>query len=516
LEIDQSSIPSQTCEACIQAKHAHQPFPKEAENRSEIAGKRVVSDVWGPAKVKSIGGWSYYISFIDDTKRHNMVLFLAGKGDTTGRIKGHVAKIKQKFGKAPRYMRVDNGAELVNTEVKKFAEDKGIIIETMVPYSPSQNGIAERFNRTLLELVRAMLIAKNLPAFLWDEAVSHATYLRNRAPTRALKGITPYEAWTRKKPDISHFREFGCDIWVFDETKNKSKLAPRSRKMVFMGFEDGSKVIRYWDKETRKIKVSRNVVFNENDEPEQYGEIPGISAEGESGINPTSTQTKQGLTTDPQDVPTVPTSNIPQETENRNLQPRTKIDYKQLNNPSIRQPPQETQQPPRLTIRIPRPSTRATPPNVSRPTEASKAKTIGKDKANLAMDTLWKNILEEEFAFRTNKEDLLRNYEEAIEGDEREKWKAAMNEEIGTLGKMGTWKLEELPTDRKPVGCKWVFLRKQDEHGQITKYKARLMAQGFFQKPGTDYSNDGTFAPVMRFETLQTLLAYSAVHNLKL
>ena len=122
------------------------------------------------------------------------------------------------------------------------------------------------------------------------------------------------------------------------------------------------------------------------------------------------------------------------------------------------------------------------------------------------MDTLWKNILEEEFAFRTNEEDLLRNYEEAIEGDEREKWKAAMDEEIGTLGKMGTWKLEDLPMDRK----KW------DEHGQITKYKARLVAQGCSQKPGTDYSNDGTFAPVMRFETLRTLLAYSAVHNLKL
>lgn len=131
-----------------------------------------------------------------------------------------------------------------------------------------------------MELVHAMLIAKNLPAFLWDEAVSHATYLRNRAPTRALKGITPYEAWTGKKPDVSHFREFGCDVWVFDETKNKSKLAPRSRKMVFTGFEDGSKAIRYWDKETRKIKVSRNVVFNENDEPEQYGEIPGVSARG--------------------------------------------------------------------------------------------------------------------------------------------------------------------------------------------------------------------------------------------
>jgi transposase InsO family protein len=200
LEIDQSSIPSPTCEACIQAKQAHRPYPREAENRSQIAGQRVVSDVWGPAQTRSIGGWNYYVTFIDDAKRYNAVLFLDKKSDAPDRIKGHAAKIKQKFGKGLTYMRFDNGAELVNGEIKKFAEEEGIIIETTAPYSPSQNGIAERFNRTLLELVRAMLIARNLPPFLWDEAVSHATYLRNRAPTRALEGITLYEAWTGRQP----------------------------------------------------------------------------------------------------------------------------------------------------------------------------------------------------------------------------------------------------------------------------------------------------------------------------
>ena len=179
LEIDQSSVPSRTCEACIQAKQAHRPFPQEAESRSEVAGERFVSDVWGPAKVKFIGGWHYYISFIDNAKRYDTVLFLVKKSDSTEWIKGHVAKLKQKFGKAPKFMRVDNGAELVNADVKKFAEGEGITIETTAPYSPSQNGIAEWFNRTLLELVCAMLIAKDLPPFLWDEAASHATYLRN-------------------------------------------------------------------------------------------------------------------------------------------------------------------------------------------------------------------------------------------------------------------------------------------------------------------------------------------------
>src|SRR5688572_12212394 len=94
----------------------------------------------------------------------------------------------------PSYMRFDNGRELINEKLINFAREEGITIEPTAPYSPSQNGVAERFNRTLMELARAMLFEKGLPEFLWDEAVAHAAYLRNRAPTRALKGKTPYEA----------------------------------------------------------------------------------------------------------------------------------------------------------------------------------------------------------------------------------------------------------------------------------------------------------------------------------
>ena len=104
----------------------------------------------------------------------------------------------------PKWIRFDNGKELVNEETRKWANEKGIIIETTAPYSPSQNGVAEIFNRTLLELARAMLISSKLPTFLWDEAISHTNYLRNRAPTRALQGKTPLEAWTGQKPNVSH------------------------------------------------------------------------------------------------------------------------------------------------------------------------------------------------------------------------------------------------------------------------------------------------------------------------
>jgi len=159
------------------------------------------------------------------------------------------------------------GRSLLNTESKAWAAEHGIQVEVTAPYSQSQNGVAERFNCTHMELARAMLFAKNLPEFLWDQAVAHANYLCNRVPTRALKGINTLQGMARTQPDISHLREFGCDVWVLDETKNHSKLHPKSHKMVFVGFDDGAKCIRYYDKATRWVKRTRNFVFNENKEP---------------------------------------------------------------------------------------------------------------------------------------------------------------------------------------------------------------------------------------------------------
>ena len=95
-------------------------------------------------------------------------------------------------------------------------------------------------------------------------------------------------------------------------------------------------------------------------------------------------------------------------------------------------------------------------------------------------------------------------------------WHKAVLAELETLKTMGTWELEDLPEGREPIGNKWTFVGRRDENGKIARYKARLMAQGFTQKPGTDFNNMGTFAPVMRFETLRTLLAMSAIHNWEL
>ena len=104
LTVGDTLITSPTCESCIQAKQAHQPFSKEAKHHVEIAGEWIVGDVWGPAHVQSIGGWLYYVSFLDDAKQLSTVLFLKRKNDAFQRIREYGAIVKCKFGKPPKYM----------------------------------------------------------------------------------------------------------------------------------------------------------------------------------------------------------------------------------------------------------------------------------------------------------------------------------------------------------------------------------------------------------------------------
>ena len=107
-----------------------------------------------------------------------------------------------------------------------------------------------------------------------------------------------------------------------------------------------------------------------------------------------------------------------------------------------------------------------------------------------------------------------RSVEEALSSPDKEKWKSAMASEMKSLKDNDVWELVKLPEGRKALGSKWVYKVKTDENGSIKRYRARLVAQGFSQKYGTDY--DQTFCPVVRLESFRTLVALSVQHGLKI
>jgi len=145
-------------------------------------------------------------------------------------------------------------------------------IELTAPYSPSQNRVAEHMNRTLVELARAMLQASDLPEFLWEPAVAHAVYIRNRAYTSAIKDQTPYQGWYGNKPNVTHLREFGAPIWILLQGQTKGrKIMPKSQPRAYVGNEDTSKSVLYYNAQTKRILTLCNYVFlnvKQQDPPE--------------------------------------------------------------------------------------------------------------------------------------------------------------------------------------------------------------------------------------------------------
>lgn len=115
-----------------------------------------------------------------------------------------------------------------------------------------------------MEMTRSILKHMQMPNYMWGEATRHSTYLLNRIATRAVKDRTPYEVCREKKPNISHLRTFGCIGYAKTVKPHLRKLEDRSSMLVHLGTEPGTKGYRMYEPNTQKIKVSREVVFDES------------------------------------------------------------------------------------------------------------------------------------------------------------------------------------------------------------------------------------------------------------
>lgn len=250
------------CEACQYGKQHRLAF-KNTTKRKLLPGELVHSDVCGPMSQDSIGGSRYYVSFKDDCSAYRMVYFIKHKSDVMDKLVEFVNLIENKFQRKVRILRTDNGKEYCNERMSRYLSSKGILLETTAPYTPEQNGRAERDNRTLVESARAMLYAKDMPTHLWAEAVNTACYILNRTPTSCNQNKTPYEVWIGKPPRLDHIRVFGSEAYVHVPKQFRNKWDKKSQKMIFVGYQADSRNYRLYNPLTKKITVSRDVVIHE-------------------------------------------------------------------------------------------------------------------------------------------------------------------------------------------------------------------------------------------------------------
>ena len=172
--------------------------------------------------------------------------------------------IENQTKKKIKILRTDNGTEYESNEFHDFCKEVGIKRETTTPYTPAQNGVAERKNRTIMEVVRAMLHDQGLPKFLWAEAANTVVYVQNQCPHQALGSKTPEEIFTGKKLDVSHFRIFGSPVYFHVPKEKRNKLGASGKKGIFVGYSENTKGYRIYVASQREVVISHDVTFDED------------------------------------------------------------------------------------------------------------------------------------------------------------------------------------------------------------------------------------------------------------
>ena len=262
------SLKTLECEACMAGKLNTTPFPKKSSHRASRIGQIIHSDVVGPMQTLSRSGSRYFVTFIDDYSRYVTVFPMKHKSDVFQCFLEFANRVQNHTGRPITTLRTDNGTEYRNTQFSSFCKTSGMTQQFTIPYNPSQNGVSERLNRTLLDIIRTVLIDSELPKSFWVEALLYATTVRNHSLTTNVEKLkTPYETWTGKLPDFSSLYAFGSHVYAQVPPALKSKLDPKSRKYRFLGHSTHQKGYRLLDPVSNQIINSRSVQFLSTESP---------------------------------------------------------------------------------------------------------------------------------------------------------------------------------------------------------------------------------------------------------
>jgi hypothetical protein len=250
-----------TCESCLLGKMTKTPFTGRSERTNELLAL-VHTDVCGPMSSTARGGFQYFITFTDDFSRYGYIYLMRHKSESFEKFKEFQNEVQNHIGKTIKFLRSDRGGEYLSHEFGDHLRQCGIVPQLTPPGTPQWNGVSERRNRTLLDMVRSMMSQSDLPLSFWGYALETAAFTLNRVPSKAVER-TPYEIWTGKRPGLSFLKIWGCEAYV--KRLSSDKLTPKSDKCFFVGYPRETKGYYFYNREEGKVFVARNGVFLEKE-----------------------------------------------------------------------------------------------------------------------------------------------------------------------------------------------------------------------------------------------------------
>lgn len=443
------------CEACQMGKHLKLPFYDSNKTVSSLF-EIVHSDIW-TSPISSISGFKYYVLFLDHFSHFLWVYPLRYKSEVFSKFTHFSAYVKTQFKTTIQSFQCDNGGEFNNAQFHNYFSSNGIVARFSCPQTSQQNGRSERMIRTIKNTIRTLLFQARLAPTYWIEALHTAVHLLNILPSSTIQNKTPYSLLYQKQPTYSHLRTFGCLCFPNINHSHLHKLSARSTPCVFLGYPTNHKGYRCLDLKTRKIIISRHVIFDETIFPS--AQTPSTPA--------------KNTYTFLEDTETSPVF--------KQILHKPMVPAHCLSGPTI--PPAVNQPAPVHSL----PPTRH--PMTTRSRDGTR-----KQKSVLSLHTTVSPIPN--------------SHLQALKDPN---WNPAMTVEYDALIKNETFKLVPKPPDTNIVRSMWLYKYKLVADGNPVRHKARLVANGKSQEQGLDY--DEIFSPVVKPVTIRTVLHLALQRN---
>jgi len=468
------------CEACLETKAKRKNLKKQKKVIHNYDLLDVIEiDAQGPFSITANDGTCMNLKMID--YKSNWLKFATVKSlnakDTLDLFINYQQKLERQTGKKIKRVRTDGGKEYMK-DFLSYLDLSGIIKEKAVGYTHHHPGKAERTNKTILRNSKAMLKESKLPITWYNEAQNHAAYLFNRMP-HGIDTISPYEHIFKRKPDLSTLQPFGCVCFAFVPPEKHHKLEDNGLKCRLLGYGDDFqteeiKGYKLLNEDTGIVFFSDNVVFPKHIKFERLDDCYYNSNEDRA--------------IDELFDPIINLSQVERENKSQDeVEDSSQVEKEESDDDFFSVQEEENDTPLH---------------------EAQHAELI----KQLDKETWWrpKGV---EFALRATTDGTPINYKTAISGPDKGKWMAAFKAELDSIKKNKTYKLRQTKDGERAIGCKWVLKIKLKPDGNIDKYKARLVAQGFKQRKGLDYNE--TFAPVAKFKSIRIMLALAGSNRWK-
>ncbi|CAN1250021.1 Copia protein [Linum perenne] len=534
------------CTSCSQGKLIIRPSPTKVRNESLTFLERIQGDICGPIH-PPCGPFRYFMVLIDASTKWSHVSLLSTRNMAFARLLAQLIRLRAHFPDHPiKRIRLDNAGEFTSQTFNDFCMSIGIDVEHPVAHVHTQNGLAESLIKRLQLIARPLLMKTNLSTSCWGHAILHAASLIRIRPT-SYHEISPLQSVVGQEPNISHLRIFGCAVYIPIAPPQRTKMGPQRRLGIYVGYESPS-IIKYLEPLTGDLFTARfaDCHFDESVFPTLGGENKRLDKEiswNELSISHFDPRTRQcelevqkiihlqGLANQLPDAFTdlnrVTKSHVPA------INAPAKIDVPIGQHETANESKARMKRGRPVGSKDKNPRKRKGAVNQDSQVEDTKTLSINDISAenkeisiNYVLDgKQWnrnKVKIDEIFAYNAalnvineNEDHEPKSMNACKQREDWPKWKDAIEAELHSLEKRKVFgPIVLTPKGVKPVGNKWVFVRKRNENGEITRYKARLVAQGFSQRPGIDYEE--TYSPVVDATTFRYLISLAVQEGLNL